>query len=292
MKMMRMAFAAVLLAGLSTALTSGTAQAQSCGSLGTRDRLEVVLLTPDQQAFCYLERTTLARPLGPIVGLASGETLVGIDYRPGNGVLYGMGNLGGVYTLVEGSGQVNATLTGTLTDVLSGMPVALSGTSFGVDFNPVPDRLRVVSDTGQNLRINVDNGQTNVDGVLSAMGATACAYTNNDLNAGTATVLYTINSASDQLSIQAPPNNGAQNAVGVMTIDAGAVASFDIFSNVTNGVTVHNRALALLATGPTAMNLYEINLESGVATLLPIPGVASFVVPLTGFAIPPVQSGM
>ena len=33
--------------------------------------------------------------------------------------------------------------------------------------NPVPDRLRVTSDTGQNLRINVDNGETIVDGDIA-----------------------------------------------------------------------------------------------------------------------------
>jgi hypothetical protein len=38
------------------------------------------------------------------------------------------------------------------------MDVPLDGTFFGVDFNPTVDRLRVISDTGQNLRVNVDTG--------------------------------------------------------------------------------------------------------------------------------------
>ena len=45
---------------------------------------------------------------------------------------------------------------------------ALSGTAFGFDFNPTVDRIRVVSDTGQNLRLNPDTGAVAaVDGALN-----------------------------------------------------------------------------------------------------------------------------
>jgi hypothetical protein len=37
------------------------------------------------------------------------------------------------------------------------MPV-LAGTSFGFDFNPTVDRIRLVSDSGQNLRLNPNSG--------------------------------------------------------------------------------------------------------------------------------------
>ncbi len=47
----------------------------------------------------------------------------------------------------------------------------LSGTEFGIDFNPLADRLRVVSDTGQNLRIDVDSGATITDTALTAAAA-------------------------------------------------------------------------------------------------------------------------
>ena len=39
-----------------------------------------------------------------------------------------------------------------------------------MDFNPVPDRLRVVSDTGQSLRINVDTGAVITDTALNPAG--------------------------------------------------------------------------------------------------------------------------
>jgi hypothetical protein len=235
--------------------------------------------------------------MGQIVGMIPGETLVGIDFRPANGVLYGVSTMGGVYMLTENmaTGAVNAVRTSTLTDAATNQVLLLSGSTFGVDFNPVPDRLRVVSDTGQNLRINVDNGMTNVDTVLTpAIGATAAGYTNNDLVASTATVLYTLNTMTDQLNIQSPPNNGNQTVVGAVGIDGGNVSGFDIFTvQQQNGAALRNRAIALLSSSPTTtgMNLYQINLETGAATLLPIPGGSSFSVWLLGMAIPLVQSG-
>ena len=50
-------------------------------------------------------------------------------------------------------------------------PTLLSGTRFGVDFNPMVDRLRVVSDAEQNLRINPNNGAiAGVDTALNPAG--------------------------------------------------------------------------------------------------------------------------
>ena len=54
----------------------------------------------------------------------------------------------------------------------------LSGTEFGVDFDDVSDRLRVVSDTGQNLRVDVDSGAVITDTALSRTGVNGAAYTN------------------------------------------------------------------------------------------------------------------
>src|SRR5262245_15202343 len=156
--MMRTALLALLLSGLSTAFVSSAANAQNglpCGKGGSAKQLESVILTTDQRLLCYREGSSKARILGAIAGLNAGETLVGIDYRPANGMLYGMGSLGGVYSLASASGAVTATLVSTAVDIVTGTPIVLSGTSFGVDFNPVPDRLRIVSDAGQNLRINV-----------------------------------------------------------------------------------------------------------------------------------------
>ena len=87
---------------------------------------------------------------------------------------------------------------------------ALDGTDFGVDFNPVVDRLRVVSNTGQNLRINVDSGATITDGALNTAGATrtgvsAAAYTNSFASACRTTLFY-IDTATDRLLTTSDPN--------------------------------------------------------------------------------------
>ena len=43
-------------------------------------------------------------------------------------------------------------------DTTSPFFAGLSGTAFGIDFNPVVDRLRITSNAGQNLRTNVVSG--------------------------------------------------------------------------------------------------------------------------------------
>ena len=105
----------------------------------------------------------------------------------------------------------------------------LQGTAFGVDFNPTVDRLRIVSDTGQNLRVNVDDGTTNVDGTLNipgttpvnpALGVTAVAYTNNDADPNTATTLFDIDTTNDNIVIQAPANAGSLSPTGKLGVDA------------------------------------------------------------------------
>src|SRR3954468_2151616 len=82
----------------------------------------------------------------PVTGLQAGESLVGIDVRPTNQVLYGVGSSSRLYTMNP--------LTGVATQVGTAGAFTLNGTAFAVDFNPVVDRVRVISNTGQNLRIN------------------------------------------------------------------------------------------------------------------------------------------
>ncbi len=141
---------------------------------------------------------------GAIVGIEAGDQLIGLDTRPANGMLYTMSSSGNIYELAKTGMTYMATLTGTT-------GTALSGTAFGIDFNPVPDRLRVVSDTGQNLRINTAGGATIVDGMITAdvspVAIAAVAYTNSFAGAMT-TTLYAIDTASDRLLRSTNPNAG------------------------------------------------------------------------------------
>lgn len=259
----------------------------------SRGTLEVVGLTgaqQPQQLICFDEDdANNAGTIGTVTGLSGDTHLVGIDFRPATGFnsdgsrdggdLYGLGNAGGVYTLNLSTAQ--ATLR-------SRLNVALSGTSFGVDFNPVVDRLRIVSDNGQNLRANVDTGATVVDAVLNytpgtpANGITGAAYTNNDADPSTATTLYDIDSILDQVAIQAPPNAGTLNLTGKLTVDTTPAVGFDIYSTIRNNSTVDVRGLASLTTGGQA-RLYRITLFTGRATLR---GTFSAQNQVTGLAIP------
>lgn len=236
--------------------------------------LDVVGLTDDQRVVRFNSLVPGLVGLGgaPVSGLQGDQTLVGIDYRVQNGLLYGVGNAGGVYTVDPASGDAVK---------VSQLSVALAGTSFGVDFNPAANRLRVISDTGQNLRHNIDdpNGAppvdtTVVDGTLTTppaagatTGVTAAGYTNNDLAATTGTTLFDVNTANDTLVVQSPANAGTLAATGQITVDAGANAGFDVYSTVRNGATVDNRALAALQVGGS-YRLYEVNLLTGAATSL------------------------
>jgi len=209
-----------------------------------RSSVDVVGLTDDQRLICFRsDRPGRARVIGKVTGLDTDTKLVGIDARPANGSYYGVGDQGGVYTLDTGSARVN---------LVGRINVPLRGTAFGVDFNPAADRLRIVSDAGQNLRINVDTVATTVDTDLSytpgtpATGIVAAAYANNDLSADTATTLFDVDSALDQVAIQSPPNNGSLAPTGKLGVDAVGDASADIYSRTRGGAAQDNTGFAVL----------------------------------------------
>jgi Domain of unknown function (DUF4394) len=234
-----------------------------------RDRrgrdLKLIGLTSDQRLIIFDEDDPDdARTIGYIAGLVPDTSLVGIDFRVQDGKLYGVGNMGGIYTIDP---RASATPVNTLT-------IALNGTSFGVDFNPAADRLRIISDTGQNLRHNVNaGGVTIADGTLNytagtpAAGVTGAAYTNNDLDTTTGTTLFDLDSTLDQIALQSPPNNGSLVATGSLTTDASPAVGFDIYSTVRNGVTIDVEAFAsLTSTEDGRVGLYAINLLTGKST--------------------------
>ena len=205
------------------------------------------------------------RRIGAVSGLAGDTRLVGIDFRVQDGKLYGVGDEGGIYTLNRS--DASATKVSQLT-------VPLSGTRFGVDFNPAADRLRVVSNTGQNLRHDVNTGgATTVDVPLTyppattpAEGIFGAGYTNNDLDTSTSTTLFDVDVALDQLAIQAPANNGTLSATGLLGVDA-SNAGFDVYSAVTDGKTVRNQPYATLRVGGT-WRFYKVAPLTGDAELV------------------------
>ncbi|MFD7961183.1 DUF4394 domain-containing protein [Streptomyces zaomyceticus] len=202
--------------------------------------------------------------LGSISGLRGDGKLVGIDFRVQNGKLYGVGDKGGVYTVDSDAKAVK----------VSQLTVALQGRHFGVDFNPAANRLRVISDTGQNLRHNIDDPAaprtTTVDGTLTnptmppstALGVTGAAYTNNDLDTATATTLFDIDTTNDRVSLQSPANAGTLAPTGGLGVNAGPSAGFDIYYQAADG---SNRGFAALSTGGK-QRFYKVNVLNGKAT--------------------------
>jgi Domain of unknown function (DUF4394) len=197
-----LARATALAAVLSALVAAGGAQAAS-----------FVALSDDQtlQMFTSADRKVTATR--PVKGLTA--PLAGIDIRPADGMLYGLQRDGVIVTIDIASGQASAK---SKLDQMLPANVALT-----VDFNPVADRLRVVGADGTNLRINVDDGKTTVDGRLkfaetdankgAAPFVLAGAYSNK-IKGTKETALYEIDANAAVLVKQAPPNDGVLSTLG------------------------------------------------------------------------------
>ena len=188
-----------------------------------------------------------------ITGLQMSETILGIDMRPLTGQLYALGSSNRLYTINMASGIATAVGTGPFDPVLK-------GNSFGFDFNPTVDRIRIVSDLGQNLRANP------ITGVIAAIDAdlnpgvpavSAAAYVSNFAGA-TTTTLYDIDVTADKLYKQMPPNDGKLEEVGPLNVNIDANNGFDIGGQ-------SNIAYGLFTVGSTT-KLYVINLANGTLT--------------------------
>ncbi|TKC13045.1 DUF4394 domain-containing protein [Pedobacter polaris] len=187
-----------------------------------------------------------------ITGIATGESILGIDMRPLNGQLYALGSTSRVYTINASSGLATPVGATTFTTLLI-------GAQFGFDFNPTVDRIRIVSNTGQNLRFNPADGAITVD--LPIVSTTAqvsgAAYTNN-FAGSTTTMLFDIDASGDRLYKQDPPNNGVLVDIGALGVNVEATNGFDIGS--TSGLAYG------IFTVAGVQKLYAVNLTSGAAT--------------------------
>jgi hypothetical protein len=190
-----------------------------------------------------------------ITGLQMGETILGIDMRPATSQLYGLGSTSRIYTINMSNGMATAVSA-------DSFEPALIGTNFGFDFNPTVDRIRIVSDMGQNLRVNP------ITGALAAMdmnlnpgnpAVSGAAYASNFAGA-TTTTLYDIDPMTDKLYKQVPPNEGKLEEIGGLGINIEVNNGFDI-----GGQT--GTAYGLLTIGSSA-KIYSINLTNGTVTAI------------------------
>lgn len=260
-----LALSAVAPAGFVGGTTNATLEIVS------RQDLPVYLLTTANQLLRFSSTPGVIQDTLAISGLQVGETVLGIDFRPATGQLFGLGSASRLYVIDTG--------TGVASQVGSAGAFTLSGTEFGFDFNPSVDRIRVVSDADQNLRLNPSNGTLAATDAMLNPGSPnvmASAYLNNF--AGTATtVLYGIDSLADTLVLQNPPNNGTLILIGSLGVDVTEVGGFDY-------TEADEAAYAVFKRAPAATSeIYRIDLNTGAATLL---GAVNSAAAIRGIAIP------
>ncbi len=215
-----------------------------------------------------------------INGIAAGigaETLVGIDFRPQNGLLYGLGvtpaGAGTLYVISPRTGQATAVgAAGSVTPAAAMPDPTMATSGFGFDFNPLADRIRVVTSSGQSFVINPNDGLVTTNNAsVTGRIPTGTAYTNNTQNAAF-TTLYTIDSTSDSLYLQDPATSATTLVAAIGAGDFTAVNGFDIPVGV--NVTASNMAAPAGSAGFAALTvggvsrLYALNLTTGATTSL------------------------
>ena len=234
-----------------------------------------------------------------IKGLMTGENLVGIDYRVSRGVLFGLSQIGRIYTINTATGDVSPV------GATAAIP-GLQDQTMGFDFNPAADRIRVVSSGGLNLRLHPETGaqvdfDPKTDGVQAdpslsfAAGdinfgkkpdVVAAAYTYNKKNEKL-TTNYTIDRSLGALLMQGSqedmqpvvsPNLGQLSTLGSLGLGKLKDASFDISD-------LGNISLAAVRTAHSKQTrLVQIDLMSGTAKTLGTLGNGE---PVVGLAIQP-----
>ena len=216
-----------------------------------------------------------------ITGLQAGESLLGIDYRVAKDQLYGLGSSGRLYIINEDTAAATAV----------GVPFAvkLDGTQFGFDFNPTVDRIRVVSNTGQNLRLHPDTGAV-VDSNPALEGVQTdgkLIYANGDVNFGkspmTVGAAYSYNKADTKITtnfaldaaagtlVTQGSREGVMPAVSPNTGQLFTVGSLGLaFNNASFDIqAVSDVAFAALNSDGTAASRWVmIDLKTGAAKSL------------------------
>ena len=204
-----------------------------------------------------------------ITGLAAGETILAMDLRPGGtpaGQMYAITSAARVYTIDPSSGTATLKATMMADPSDTSMPfTTLQGTSVSIDVNNLVDQLRVVTNTGQNLRVMLDTGATFSDTPMTvagnpATGVTEVGYTNNFAAACRTTVFY-LDTTADRLMTSVNASAGMLTPVGPLTVDATAAAGFDISTNADGS----NTLFAALTVNGT-VSLYTINPMTGAVT--------------------------
>jgi hypothetical protein len=239
---------------------------------GSASAVSIVGITTDNRITIFDSATpSMTSPYVTVTGVTAGARIVGIDTRPGDDAIYGVGTDNKLYTIdaITGVATVHTTLTG---------PAISSSLSYGIDFNPVADgaggsSLRLVTSAGNNYAINVNTGVTSVIGNTASIIQTnfgGVAYTNSTNDPVPAsTQLYYIDFFTDELFRADTAFNAPSIVkVGSLGFDTVGAYGFDI--------TADGQAFASLTDSITGQGgLYSINLMTGAASLIGDFGVSS-----------------
>jgi Domain of unknown function (DUF4394) len=200
----------------------------------------------------------------PISGVLDSEHILGIDVRPANGRLYGLGSANLMYEIDKQTGQ--ARLLGPLFEV------PIRGSSYGFDFDPNGDVARVVSNSELNMRLDPETGLV-VDYIPSSPTITPdvdLTYAPGDPSAASGDEavgalayapggLFGIDTVLDILVRQDPANDGVLHTVGALGVDAGDPGGFDVAADGT-------AYAAFRQAGRPTQDLYTMDLSTGRVT--------------------------
>lgn len=212
--------------------------------------------------------------VGAISGVATGFSLVAIDFRPATGQLYGLAYNGTssaqLYTLNLATAA--ATPVGATAFTIGGADGGF-GNSLGIGFNPAVDLVRVVTGTNGNFRVNPTTGAIvttgGVDGGLAYQAGDVNANSSYQIADGDYTTdarLFDIDYVNNVLARQNPPNAGTLATIGnlgVTQINGAGSVGFDI-----NGVNAGYLSTAI-DTDPVnsvQAHLLNVNLANGSTT--------------------------
>ena len=225
----------------------------------------------------------VVRTIVGITGLPATQTLVGTDFRPNTGQLFGLG-----YDAAATGTTANSQLytidlaTGAATAVGTAQRLELGGATeqIAFDFNPTVDRIRVEGTADTNYRLNpVTGGIAATDLNLNYAAVDPGAGLNPNVGTGaygnsfvgsTTTGLYTVDHALGFFSFQNPPNDGTLvnsrvltgvNGVGVSGA-IGAINDLDIYYNGTTNVPYLVAAAAATPNTSRFFQLTDISMTS------------------------------
>lgn len=240
------------------------------------------------------ELPDVVRTLVPLSGIASGQTVVGLDFRPATGELYAIG-----YNQTSGEARLYTINPNTGAATPVGMGNAMLQPNMGAitfDFNPVVDRIRVMGSNGANYRMHPTTGAvvatdtplnyavTDPNVGTMPMIATG-AYTNSFAGA-TSTTLYNYDAGLNVLTTQLPPNDGTQNTIGPSGISVNTMPmpmlDLDIFYAFSSGS--NTAYLCATTAGNPNSRLFRIDLTTGAASPIGFIGLG---IPVRCMAIMP-----